>query len=74
MAFSVYHFFNKTPFLCENSSNHGQPAVSEMGVVIQEMVDATRAGVIFTADPRTGNPFQMIITANYGLGEVSGTT
>ncbi len=43
-----------------------------MGVVIQEMVDATAAGVIFTADPRTGNPFQMIITANYGLGEVSG--
>ncbi|CAL8101529.1 unnamed protein product [Orchesella dallaii] len=56
--------------------NHGQPAVSEMGVVIQEMVDATAAGVIFTADPRTGNPFQMIVTANFGLGEsvVSGSS
>ncbi|CAL8105588.1 unnamed protein product [Orchesella dallaii] len=55
--------------------NHGQPVVSEMGVVIQEMVDAAAAGVIFTADPLTGNPFQMLITANYGLGEsiVSGS-
>lgn len=45
-----------------------------MSVVIQELVDAKVAGVIFSADPRTGNPFQMIITANYGLGEVSEKT
>ncbi|OXA63662.1 putative phosphoenolpyruvate synthase [Folsomia candida] len=49
--------------------NHGQPAVTRMGVVIQEMVDASAAGVLFTADPLTGNPFQILITANYGLGE-----
>jgi len=41
-----------------------------MGVVVQEMIDARAAGVIFTADPVTGNPFHMIITGNYGLGEV----
>ena len=41
-----------------------------MGVVIQEMVDADSAGVIFSRDPVTGNPSQIVITANYGLGEV----
>lgn len=44
--------------------------MSTMGVVVQEMIDARAAGVIFTADPVTGNPFHMIITGNYGLGEV----
>jgi pyruvate,water dikinase len=51
--------------------NHGQPAASEMAVVVQEMINPHSAGVIFTADPRTGNPFEMIINANYGLGEVN---
>ena len=41
-----------------------------MGVVIQEMVDADSAGVVFSRDPVTGNPTQIVITANYGLGEV----
>ena len=41
-----------------------------MAVVVQEMVHPYAAGVIFTADPRTGNPFEIIINANYGLGEV----
>lgn len=42
-----------------------------MAVVVQEMINPHSAGVIFTADPRTGNPFEMIINANYGLGEVN---
>jgi phosphoenolpyruvate synthase/pyruvate phosphate dikinase len=41
-----------------------------MAVVIQEMVDAESAGVMFTRDPVTGNPSRIMITANYGLGEV----
>lgn len=41
-----------------------------MAVVIQEMVDAQVAGVLFSRDPVTGNPSQIYITANYGLGEV----
>ncbi|CAG7728499.1 unnamed protein product [Allacma fusca] len=49
--------------------NHGQPALSDMGVVVQAMVNATAAGVIFSADPITGNPFDILINANYGLGE-----
>ena len=41
-----------------------------MSVVIQEMVNADAAGVMFTADPLTGNPFEILINADYGLGEV----
>lgn len=50
--------------------NHGQPIWCEMGVVVQEMVDPKCAGVLFTADPRTGNPFRIMINGNFGLGEV----
>jgi hypothetical protein len=41
-----------------------------MAVVIQEMVAADAAGVMFSRDPVTGNPSRVVITANYGLGEV----
>lgn len=41
-----------------------------MGVVIQEMVAAETAGVMFTVHPVTGDPAQLYISANYGLGEV----
>lgn len=40
-----------------------------MGVVIQEMVDAESAGVLFTVNPNNGDPGRMILTANFGLGE-----
>jgi phosphoenolpyruvate synthase/pyruvate phosphate dikinase len=42
-----------------------------MGVVVQEMVPAETAGVLFTRHPFSGNPRQLVITANYGLGEVN---
>ncbi|XP_051884643.1 uncharacterized protein LOC127577460 [Pristis pectinata] len=53
----------------------GQPVPSNMGVVIQQMVAAQTAGVMFTCDPLTGHPGRLIINANYGLGEsvVSGS-
>ena len=38
-------------------------------MVIQEMVDADAAGVLFTVNPNDGDPSKMILTANYGLGE-----
>lgn len=49
---------------------YGQPLNSPMAVVVQEMVPSQVAGVMFTCDTRTGNPRNIIITANYGIGDV----
>ena len=40
-----------------------------IGVAVLKMVNARAAGVIFTADPNTGDTTRMIIEANWGLGE-----
>ena len=48
---------------------NGQDLIESMGVVIQEMVDADVAGVLFTNDPITGDESKMCINATYGLGE-----
>ncbi|MGD9116425.1 MAG: PEP/pyruvate-binding domain-containing protein [Dehalococcoidia bacterium] len=40
-----------------------------IGVAVLKMVNARAAGVIFTADPNTGDTQRMIIEANWGLGE-----
>jgi phosphoenolpyruvate synthase/pyruvate phosphate dikinase len=40
-----------------------------MAVVVQEMVPAEVSGVIFTADPLTGDTRRMVIEAARGLGE-----
>jgi pyruvate,water dikinase len=40
-----------------------------MGVVVQEMVDAEIAGVMFTCSPLTGDPSVVAIDAAPGLGE-----
>ncbi len=47
-----------------------------LAVVVQRMVDAAVAGVLFTANPLTGKRRQAVIDANPGLGEavVSGAT
>jgi pyruvate, water dikinase len=46
-----------------------------MAVVVQKMVNSEKAGVIFTVDPVSRNPYQAVIEGVYGLGEgiVSGT-
>lgn len=41
-----------------------------MGVVVQEMVPADSAGVMFTRDAVTHSPQFMTISGNFGLGEV----
>ncbi len=48
----------------------------EMCVVVQRMVDARAAGVLFTADPVSGRHDRLVIDAVEGLGEalVSGET
>ncbi|XP_037562113.1 uncharacterized protein LOC119441578 [Dermacentor silvarum] len=48
---------------------YGQPLNVPMAVVVQELVDANAAGVMFTCDPLTGSPALITVTANYGLGE-----
>lgn len=41
-----------------------------VAVVVQGMVQAGRAGVMFTTNSLTGNPEELVIEAAYGLGEV----
>ncbi len=48
----------------------GLPLESDpIGVAVIKMVNARSAGVLFTADPNTGDRSKMIIEANWGLGE-----
>ncbi len=44
-----------------------QPAIA---VVVQKMIDADAAGVMFTADPSTSDRGRVVIEAAFGLGEV----
>ncbi len=45
------------------------PLDVSLAVVVQEMVPARAAGVLFTVNPVTGNPTEMMINATWGLGE-----
>src|SRR5204863_329016 len=57
------------------ASNRIDHSAVRLAVVVQQMVDATIAGVLFTANPLTGKRHQAVIDASPGLGEavVSGT-
>jgi rifampicin phosphotransferase len=46
--------------------DHAQVALA---VAVQAMVDANVAGVMFTADPVTGDRDRLVINASWGLGE-----
>lgn len=45
------------------------PAAVSMAVVVQRLVPADAAGVLFTADPVTGGRDRVVINANWGLGK-----
>jgi pyruvate,water dikinase len=45
------------------------PQAVAMGVVVQTMVAAEVAGVLFTANPTTGERSELVVNASYGLGE-----
>lgn len=47
-----------------------QPIRTAMAVIIQAMVSPESAGVLFTSHPLKNDPSKLLITANYGLGEV----
>lgn len=51
------------------------PDAVRLAVVVQQMVEAESAGVMFTANPANGRRDQILISAAWGLGEsvVSGT-
>lgn len=55
--------------------DQGAEADVDMAVLIQELVPATAAGVLFTMNPVTQRADQVVVNANFGLGEsvVSGT-
>lgn len=54
----------------EYRRQHVQPINAQMAVVVQAMVASDCAGVLFTKHPGNGDPSKVLITANYGLGEV----
>jgi rifampicin phosphotransferase len=45
------------------------PASVSLAVVVQQMVDAEAAGVMFTANPSNGRRDETVISAAWGLGE-----
>ena len=51
------------------------PSTVSLAVVVQQLVDAEAAGVMFTANPSTGRCDEAVISAAWGLGEsvVSGS-
>jgi len=50
--------------------SQGIDAEPAIAVVVQRMVDSERSGVMFTADPSTGDRDKLVIEAAFGLGEV----
>ena len=40
-----------------------------MAVIVQKMIDAQTSGVVFTADPAAQNPFALVVSTLFGLGE-----
>jgi len=51
------------------ASNQIDARTVSLAVVVQQMVSAAVAGVLFTANPLTGRRHQAVIDANPGLGE-----
>jgi len=41
----------------------------EVGVIVQRMIDARTSGVVFTANPVTGNVHEIVISSVFGAGE-----
>ncbi len=50
-------------------SSQGLVEEPNIAVVVQRMVDSDRSGVMFTADPSTGDRGRLVIEGAFGLGE-----
>jgi pyruvate,water dikinase len=57
------------PRVLSYRAGHGLTGEPAMAVVVQAMVDADASGVLFTADPSTGDRTRLVIEASFGLGE-----
>ncbi|GGS28389.1 phosphoenolpyruvate synthase [Actinokineospora fastidiosa] len=51
-------------------AEHGLAGAPAIAVVVQRMVQSERSGVMFTADPLTGDTGRVVVEAAFGLGEV----
>src|SRR6185295_18347036 len=85
MSWGVQQFFSTSADAGPRSSRSGPWSTDcamasttgrSMAVVVQQMVFPRAAGVLFTADPVTGNRKVAAVEASLGLGEalVSGVT
>ena len=59
-----------SPRVVAYRATHGLAEEPAIAVVVQLMVDSDASGVMFTADPATGDRDSIVIEAAYGLGEV----
>lgn len=57
------------PALAIRLQSDATPAEIAMAVVVQRLVEARTSGVLFTADPVSGDVGEMVISALYGSGE-----
>ncbi|MDW6004017.1 PEP/pyruvate-binding domain-containing protein [Vibrio mangrovi] len=55
--------------LYRQEHRQGHVSQSAIAVVLQEMIDADAAGVMFTRDPLSGNQDHVVIDSCWGLGE-----
>lgn len=59
-----------TPHALEYAKRMGiDPEPDAMAVLIQQLVPADSAGVLFTAHPQTGNPWQFTLESTFGLAQ-----
>lgn len=65
----VVYFFIKVIALYA-FRQYGFKVDSDIAVVVQRMIDSDSAGVLFTCHPTTHDLSKMVITGNFGLGEV----
>jgi pyruvate,water dikinase len=49
--------------------NKIDPWSSQIAVVVQQMIESEISGVIFSANPLTGNTKEMMVSSTWGLGE-----
>ncbi|NKB72262.1 MAG: hypothetical protein GKR89_34725 [Candidatus Latescibacteria bacterium] len=45
------------------------PETDALAVLVQPLLQATSAGVLFTADPQTGNPWRFVLESTFGLAQ-----